>query len=67
MEAGCNDVLKSALLAPLESLTKQVAAYESVAHIDQAEIEAVRLRDEALDKAEQALEKKANDGKDCSG
>ena len=55
--------MKSALLAPLESLTEQVAAHESVAHIDQAEIEAVHLRDEALDKAERALAKKANDGK----
>ena len=44
-------------------LIKQVVAYESVAHIDQAEIEAVRVRDEALDKAEQAFAKKANDGK----
>ena len=63
VEAGGNDALKSALLAPLESLTKQVVAYESVAHIDQAEIAAVRLRDEAMDKAERALAKKANDGK----
>ena len=63
VEAGGDDALKSALLAPLENLIKQVEAYESVAHIDQAEIEAVRLRDEALNKAEQAFAKKANDGK----
>ena len=61
--AGGNDALKSTLLAPLENLTKHVMAYDSVAHIDQAEIKAVRLRDEALDKAERALAKKASDGK----
>ena len=61
VEAGGDDALKSALLAPLENLAKLLATYQSVAHIDQAEIEAVRLRDEALDKAERALTKKAND------
>ena len=59
--AGGDDALKSALIAPLEDLTNRVATFESIAHIDQAEAEAVRLRDEALDKAERALAKKAND------
>ena len=61
--AGGDDALKSALIAPLEDLTNRVATYESIAHIDQAEAEAVRLCDEALNKAERALAKNANDGK----
>ena len=61
--AGADSELKSVLLAPLENLIKQVAAYDSLAHISQAETEAARLRDEALTKAEQLLAKKAQEGK----
>ena len=61
--AGADDALKSASLAPLEHLSKQVAAQESLAHISQAEAEAVRLRDDALTKVEQSLAKKAEESK----
>ena len=61
--AGGDEALKSVLLAPLENMTKRVATLESVAHINQAATEVVRLRDEALNKAEQASAKRREDGK----
>ena len=61
--AGGDDALKSACLASLEQLSRQVASQESLAHISQAEAEAVHLRDEALTKVEQALAKKPEEGK----
>ncbi len=60
---GGDNELKTVLLAPLEDLIKQVAAYDSLAHISQAEIEAVRLRDEAITKAEQSLANQAEKSK----
>ena len=45
-------------LTPLEELAKQVSTHESLAHIGQAEAEAVRLKDEALDQVERYLARK---------
>ena len=47
--AGGDESLKTTCLTPLENLAKQVSTHESLAHIGQAESEAVRLKDDALD------------------
>ncbi len=63
LAAACaDDALRAAALAPLEALTKQAAAQESLAHLGQAEAEAVRLRDEALTRIEQFLARKTEEG-----
>ena len=61
--AGGDESLKTTCLTPLEDLAKQVSTHESLAHIGQAEAEAVRLKDEALDQVERYLERKAEEGK----
>ena len=60
--AGGDESLKTTCLTPLEDLAKQVSTHESLAHIGQAEAEAVRLKDEALDQVERYLERKAEEG-----
>ena len=61
--AGGDESLKTTCLTPLEDLAKQVTTHESLAHIGQAEAEAVHLKDEALDQVERYLERKAEEGK----
>ena len=61
--AGGDESLKTTCLTPLEDLAKQVSTHESLAHIGQAEAEAVRLKDDALDQVEHYLERKAEEGK----
>ena len=61
--AGGDESLKTMCLTPLENLEKQVTTYDSLAHIGQAEAEAVRLKDEALDQVERYLARKAEEGK----
>ena len=61
--AGGDESLKTTCLTPLEDLEKQVSTHESLAHIGQAEAEAVRLKDEVLDQVERYLERKAEEGK----
>ena len=61
--AGGDESLKTTCLTPLEDLAKQVSTHESLAHIGQAEAEAVRLKDDALDQVERYLERKAEEGK----
>ena len=61
--AGGDEALKITCLTPLENLAKQVSIHESLAHIGQAEAEAVRLKDEALDQVERYLVRKAEEGK----
>ena len=60
--AGGDESLKTTCLTPLEDLAKQVSTHESLAHIGQAEGEAVRLKDEALNQVERYLERKAEEG-----
>ena len=60
--AGGDESLKTTCLTPLEDLAKQVSTHESLAHIGQAEAEAVRLKDDALDQVERYLERKAEEG-----
>ena len=62
LTAGGDESLKTTCLTPLEKLAKQVSTQESLAHIGQAESEAVRLRDEALTRVEQYLAGKAAEG-----
>ena len=61
--AGGDESLKTTCLTPLENLAKQVSTHDSLAHIDQAESEAVRLKDEALTQVERYLARKAEEGK----
>ncbi len=61
--AGGDESLRTTCLTPLENLAKQVATQNSLAHIGQAESEAVRLKDKALDRVEQYLAKKAEEDK----
>ena len=61
--AGGDESLKTTCLTSLEDLAKQVTTHESLAHIGQAEAEAVRLKDDALDQVERYLERKAEEGK----
>ena len=52
---GQTNALLPLILTPLESLKKQVRVQESLAHISQAELEAVKMRDKAMDRLEQEL------------
>ena len=61
--AGGDESFKTTCLTPLENLAKRVATHDSLAHIGQAESEAVRLKDEALAQVEQYLARKAEEGK----
>ena len=61
--AGGDEALKTTCLTPLENLAKQVSTHVSLAHIDQAEAEAVRLKDEGLDQVERYLARKAKGGR----
>ena len=61
--AGGDEPLKTTCLTPLENLANQVSTHDSLAHIDQAESEAVRLKDEALTQVERYLARKAEEGK----
>ena len=61
--AGGDESFKTTCLTPLENLAKRVTTHDSLAHIDQAESEAVRLKDEALTQVEQYLARKAEEGK----
>ena len=61
--AGGDKSLKKKCLTPLDGLAKQVSTHESLAHIGQAEAEAVRLKDEALDQVERYLARKAEEGR----
>ena len=62
--AGGDESFKTTCLTPLENLAKRVTTHDSLAHIDQAESEAVRLKDEALTQVEQYLARKAEEGKE---
>ena len=64
LTAGGDESLKTTCLTPLENLAKRVATQESLAHIAQAESEAVRLKDEALTRVEQYLARKAAKGQE---
>ena len=61
--AGGDEPLKTTCLTPLKNLANQVSTHDSLAHIDQAESEAVRLKDEVLDQVERYLARKAEEGK----
>ena len=61
--AGGDESLKTKCLTPLEKLTEQVSTHESLAHIGQAESEAVHLKDDALAQVEHYLMQKAEEGK----
>ena len=60
--AGGDESLKTTCLTPLENLAKRVATHDSLAHLEQAESEAVRLKDEALTQVQQYLARKAKEG-----
>ena len=62
--AGGDESFKTTCLTPLENLAKLVTNHDSLAHIGQAESEAVRLKDEALAQVEQYLARKAEEGKE---
>ena len=55
--------MKTRCLTLLEKLAKQVSTHESLAHIGQAESEAVHLKDDALAQVEHYLMQKAEEGK----
>ena len=59
LTAGGDESLKTTCLTPLENLAKRVATHDSLAHLEQAESEAVRLKDEAVTRVEQYLVGKA--------
>ena len=61
--AGGDESLKTMCLTPLEDLANKVSTHDSLAHIDQAESEAVRLKDEALAQVDHYLARKAEEGK----
>ena len=61
--AGGDESFKTTCLTPLENLANQVSTHDSLAHIDQAESEAVRQKDEALTRVERYLARKAEEGK----
>ena len=61
--AGGDEPLKTTCLTPLKNLANQVSTHDSLAHIDQAESEAVRLKDEALTQVERYLARKTEEGK----
>jgi len=56
--------LRTACLRPLESLREQVQREESLAHITQAESEAVKEFDAAVGRIEESRQKAAGSGKD---
>ena len=62
--AGGDESFKTTCLTPLENLAKRVTTHDSLAHIGQAESEAVRLKDEAMTQVEQYLARKAEEGKE---
>ena len=62
--AGGDESFKTTCLTPLEHLAQWVTTHDSLAHIGQAESEAVRLKDEALTQVEQYLARKAEEGKE---
>lgn len=59
--AGINADLKQACLKPLEKLQSQVQQLESIAHIAQAETEALGEFDAAIKRIEEALTKKQDE------
>ena len=61
--AGGDQSLKITCLTPLGNLAKQISTQDSLAHIGQAESEAVRLKDEALTRVEKYLARRAEEGK----
>ena len=61
--AGGEESLKTTCITPLEKLAKQVSTHDSLAHIGQAESEAVHLKDKALAQIEHYLTQKAEEGK----
>ena len=61
--SGLAEALMPAILSPLESLKGKVRIQESLAHLSQAEFEAVKMRDMALDKLEQELERREKEGR----
>ncbi|QDV69034.1 hypothetical protein Poly24_27480 [Rosistilla carotiformis] len=61
--AGDDPALTSSCLKPLESLKSQVTGQTSLAHITQAETDAVNLKDSAIGKVGQYLAKKAEETK----
>ena len=61
--AGGDESLKTKCLTLLEKLAKQVSTHESLAHIGQAESEAVHLKDKALAQVEHYLTQKDEEGK----
>ena len=63
LTAGGDESLKKKWLTPLEKLTEQVSTHESLAHIGQAESEAVYRKDDALAQVEHYLMQKAEEGK----
>ena len=60
---GGDESLKTMCITPLEELATQVSTHESLAHIGQAEAEAVRLKDEALDEVERYIARRAEQGR----
>ena len=56
---GGDEALISTMLAPLEDLVNRIKDSASLAHIGQAEADAIRLRDEALTELEQFLKRKS--------
>lgn len=65
-QAGADDSLRSACLGSLEGLRTRVGTLESLAHIDQAEAEALRRRDEAIAKIEAFLKEKSGGNEQVS-
>ena len=63
LTAGGDESLKAKWLTPLEKMTEQVSTHESLAHIGQAESEAVHLKDDALAQVEHYLMQQAEEGK----
>ena len=61
--AGGGESLKTRCLTLLEELAKQVSTHESLAHIGQAESEAVHLKDDALAQVEHYLMQEAEESK----
>lgn len=62
--AGDDPTLSSSCLKPLESLKFQVSGQTSLAHITQAEADAVSLKDSAISKIGDFLAKQAEEKKD---
>ena len=58
-QAEGDETLRTGCLGPLERLLAQVTTQNSLAHLAQAEGEAVRLRDQALNRIERYLAEKA--------